>query len=275
MLKGYNFADFIVQFRNSIQVLKDTLPFIKKHQLWKGFFQYKWVLVFTIIISTIFTYLLFYDILNWFSPEILPDISPESIEAGLGIDADEVKDAIKGESRKAIFSGGSKYMLLILLEVVTFHFSVKTLSLLTHSDKSPKFVDFVNAEKRMVIVMVRNFVKGIIAQAIIILVLSILGFKNLSGFFMFFIYSYFLGYAFLDNYNEQYAKTIKNSDLIVRKHVGAATTIGLLTNLLLFVPLLGGIFAPIYGSIAASIYGEKYQIEGEDSLWMFDKQTST
>ena len=81
---------------------------------------------------------------------------------------------------------------------------------------------------------------------------------------MFFIYSYFVGHAFLDNYNEQFNKSIKNSDSIIKQHIGASLALGIVISALLFIPLLGPLCAPILGAIAAAIYGERYKIE--DSL---------
>ncbi len=168
---------------------------------------------------------------------------------------------VKSGSQKTVFSSGTKYLLFILLEVIIFHFAVRTLSILRGTKREISLNDFFKAEKRMIILMGINFIKGIVAYIVVTVALSIVGFNSYTPFVMFFVYAYFIGFGFLDNYNEQFGKTMNQSLVIVRQHVGASTAIGLLISGLLFIPFIGPLFSPIFGAIAATIYGERYKIE--------------
>ena len=203
-IKSFNFKDIIPHFINGAKVLRDTIPFVLKHKLWKGFFQHKWVLFLSIAISILFSYLVFQD---FFSAMFIEKELDTVVQAGMSFDVEKLVNEVQNEGKKGAFSSGTKYILLILLEVVIFHFSIKTLSILSENGEEPKFKDFLNAEKRMIKLMAINYIKGLIALGVISIGLSILGFKGWTSFIMFFIYAYFVGHAFLDNYNEQFNKS--------------------------------------------------------------------
>ena len=246
-----------MQFRHGVDVMKETLPFVRENLLWNGLFENKWVTAFVFIVSILFTYHIFKDINQLMA--LVNDT--EIMQAGLIAGMDNISHTISEQSKTALSTGGSKYLFIILLEVIIFSFTVKTFSILTHQKIELGFKEFVEAEKRMIIVMVRNFVKAILAQVVIYILLSILSWTHMTSFFMFFVYSYFMGYAFLDNYNEQFKKSIKSSENIIQQHVGASTAFGLAASILLYVPVIGPVLTPILGAVAATLYGHRYRID--------------
>ncbi len=257
MFKKFNFEDFLPQVFSMIQVMIETPFFIKENKLWNGFFEYKWIGMLMITISVLFSWYFLDDLMGYFSWSNIKDLAPANITTDMG----EITNVVDHKSRRTLFSGGTKYLLLILLEVIIFYFCLKTLSILSKEKKNPTFKQFYKAEIRMVKIMGWNFGKGIAAQVMITFALSLIGFKELSSTAMFFVYAYFIGYAFLDNYNEQFSFKIKQSQTIIRQHLGAAFILGLVVTLLLYVPLVGPLLAPIFGGIAASIYGFRYSLE--------------
>ena len=259
MIKSFNLADFFDHMRNCTTVIAKTWPFIKKNKLWAGYLENKWVVILTLIISVLFTYFVINDLIDYDYQYFLDSLSFGSPEGKL---SDHMKSAGKGQA----ISSGSKYLLIILLEIIIFHFSVKAVNALTGGNHKPDFKQFYKAEIRMIKLMIINFVKGVIAHGIINAGLHILGFSSLSPIIMFFVYGYFIGYAFFDNYNEQYEKTIKESQYIVRKHFGASVGLGVFISVMLYIPLVGPIFAPIFGGITASIYGYRYQIQDDVTI---------
>ncbi len=258
MLKSFNFRETIPQFLNCVKVIRDTPAFIKEHKLWRGFLEKKWILFVTLFISCLFTYTVYQNFLPSSSGEEL-DIA--MMQAGLSPELegmmDDAAEAGKGGARYS----GIKYLLIVFLEVIIFYFSVKTLNVLSDREREPKMKDFMKAELRMLKVMGFNFIKGVLYNVLIWTALSIAGMGWLTKYIMFFVYAYFLGYAFLDNYNEQFVKTIKNSQAIIRQHFGASLALGLLITGIIFIPLVGPIVGPIFGGIAGAIYGERFKIE--------------
>ena len=213
----------------------------------------------TVIISVLFTYFLICDIASFNYRTLIESLKFQSLD-------DELKDHLKSEGKTQAISSGSKYLLIILLEIIIFHFSVKAVNALTGGNHKPTFKEFFAAERRMIILMFINFFKGVAAQAVISSILHVISLGFLAPIIMFFVYGYFIGYAFIDNYNEQYEKTIKESQYIVRKHLGAAVGLGVVISLLLYIPVIGPLFSPIFGGIAASIYGNRYQIQNDVTI---------
>lgn len=247
---SFNIIKIPLHALNMLESILETYPFIKKHKIWKGFFENKWVAVVTIIVSILFSYWLISDLFSVNNLDV-SDLSEQGASVKEGM-----RDASKGEA----ISSGSKYLLLILLEVIIFHFSVKTLSILTGQHQDVNFKQFLGAEKRMIKLLAISFFKGAIASLIIWIILSLMGIGYLSSFIMFFVYSYFMGYAFIDNYNEQFSISINDSLLKVRQHVGAATLLGVVVSGLIYIPVLGPFLAPLFGAIAATLYSHKYQV---------------
>ena len=122
------------------------------------------------------------------------------------------------------------------------------------------FNRFWRAEIRMIKVMIRSFIYGLIAQIMCSIVFSIIGFDNLTPVVMFLVYGYYMGVGFLDNYNEQHEISIVESDLIIRQHFGAAFILGLAVSILIIIPIVGPLFAPIFASVSATIYGHQFKI---------------
>lgn len=210
----------------------------------------------SIAISLIFTYLVYQNLTaNYFGGL--------DTAVDLGMDPalrDEVVK-LKSEGQRGAVTSGTKYLIVILLEVIVFHFSVKTLSILTDRQRRPSFKEFMAAEIRMIKIMIWNFIKGVIVSAVVAFILNIFGLGFATPIIMFFVYAYFMGYAFIDNYNEQFSFTIRKSQSIIRCHLGAALTIGVIVSVMIYIPLIGPLFAPIFGAVSAAIYGERFKIE--------------
>jgi hypothetical protein len=226
----------------------ESYAFFKANKLWRGIFKHKWILFLTIIISGLFTFALFS---NLFSGSDISDV----ITGNEG----PISGTAKGKAT-AMF-GGSKFVLLIMLEVVIFHFSVKTLEILYNEEYITTFAMFIKAEIRMIKVMIRSFFYSLIAQVILTVVLSLSSFEFVLPFVMFLVHSYFIGFSFLDNYNEQQKLDIKESDICVRHNSGAATTLGVVASIGLMIPILGVLVVPVLGAITANIYGFRYNME--------------
>jgi thiamine transporter ThiT len=259
-LKKFNLSEFIPQCLRTIQVFKETFPFIKENRLWTGYFDYKWIAIVSILISIAFTYVSYKNLVHNYFPQTE---QTDSVVTNMNADVQESIEDVKAEGKRGAFTSGTKYILIILLEIIIFYFSVKTLAILTDRPRRPTFKEFVKAEKRMIKIMLLSFFKGIGASIVVSMILGILGLSAISPFVMFAVYGYFMGYAFLDNYNEQFEHKIKQSQEIIRKHFGAAVTIGIVVSILIYIPLLGPLFGPIIGSVAGAIYGERYKIETE------------
>lgn len=256
MLQQFNLSNFIGQAIRCVKIMGESYDFFKTNKLWEGIFRHKWILFLTIILSTLFTLALFSDLYDLiFSSPSIPDVIIEG-----GIDGQD-SDVTKSRNKNTAIFGGSKFLLMILLEIVIFYFSVKTLEILNNEEYKTSFGMFLAAEIRMIKVIVRGFIYALLVQIALSIVLSILDFDFLLPILMFIVHAYFIGYSFFDNYNEQQKLNIKESDLCIRHNSGAATALGIAASLGLLIPFVGALVVPVLGAISANIYGFRYNIE--------------
>lgn len=242
---------------NMLVEMKKTYPFIKENKLWKGFWSNRWMAATSIVLSAFLSV--------WLFDDLFPShLDPIGLQGNISQELTD-KNGIVGqtvrESRDGAISSGTKYTLLILLEVIIFHFSVSTLNIISDSESKPKLKEFINAEIRMIKIMFQSFFKGYAASIVLSILLGFIGMKTIGPFIMFFVYSYFIGYSFIDNYNEQFDIKIKTSLLKIRQHVGAAVVLGVVVNAIIFIPILGPFIAPFFGSVAATLYAYKYNVQ--------------
>ena len=254
MLHQFNFSEFASQSIRCLKIIRESYDFFKTHKLWRGIFEHKWVLFFSVILSLLFTFALFSDLYDFmFASQEVLDIDLTGDEGG--------SSNSKKVNKNTAISGGSKFLLLILLEIVIFHFSVKTLEILNNEKYKTTFGMFVTAEIRMIKVMIRVAIQSLIVQIVLGIVLAFTSFDFILPFLMFIVHSFFIGLAFFDNYNEQQKLNIKDSDICIRHQSGAATTLGIVASLGLMIPVIGPLVVPVLGAITANIYGFRYHIE--------------
>lgn len=277
----------LAQVPVALRVLASTPNFIKKHQLWKGFLDHKWIMVVTILIMGTLSMTLYNDLQGYFSPSeginIDIDISNEGFDAGFQaideaalISTEKAKESLKAgkkslsaakdkleDNHKPIFSGSYKFLILIFLEILIFHFAVGSNNILKNENRVLVFREFSRAQIRMIKVMARKWIFSLIIYIFLSIVSGILGLPMAVDFMMFFVYSFFLGFAFLDNYLEQFHFSIVRSSKHIQQHLGAATTFGIIASAGMSIPVIGPVLMPFIFAVAATIYGHEVAMEKE------------
>jgi hypothetical protein len=248
--------DPINQLTDAIYFLKKAPYFIKKNRLWEGYWKHGWIAQSTIVLGALFTVFFIYNIYNTFSSPGIINEKSDPISMGLIIE-------------KVYFQGGIKYLLLILLEMLIFHFSTKTLDILENKESSIKPKEFISAQIRMIKISIRNYFFEIVIGILLSIVLGILGSMPLKSFMMLFVQFYFIGFAFMDNYYEQKNLTIKESGSYIKEHLIAAIVIGAAGYGLFMIPLAGAIIAPFICAVAATSYLHHKNV-GIDELELAD-----
>jgi len=279
-------TDNLAQVPVALRVLLKTPAFIKKHQLWKGFFDHKWIIVVTILIMGTLSVTLYNDIHDYFAPNKIAidieiptegfDVGIKALEnAALSLPEESRENLLRGkktlsetkekleENHKPLFSGSYKFLILIFLEILIFHFAVGTNNILKNENRILTVKEFSRAQIRMIKVMAHKWIFGLLIYIFVSVVFGILGLSKMTNFIMFFVYSFFLGFAFLDNYLEQYHFSIKRSSIRIQTHLGAATTFGILASAGMSIPVIGPILIPFIFAIAATIYGHEVEMQKE------------
>jgi hypothetical protein len=138
--------DFIVTIKN----YREVFPFIKTNKLWKGFLDYSWVTKFLLLVGALVS-LKFAGVFNdFFNQTSQQGVSFNSVGNLIGNTIDEGYDLFG--------TSGFKYAILILMEVVIFHFSRKTLEVLTGEKAAASLNSFIQAQVRMLKVVLFAYV---------------------------------------------------------------------------------------------------------------------
>lgn len=255
----------VSQFAEAIMTYKAAKDFIVKNKLWAGFLKHRFAALASIVVSLVVTWAFIQIIAKWFEKINAPITSAEG---GILESSAHMFSEVGTFGYDLFYNSGIKYLLLILLEIVIFHFSVQTLNILRNESFQPKFKDFVKAEKRMISVSFRCWILELILTFAISTGLSIIGVEWAKYLPIFFIHCYFMGFALLDNYNEQYNLTVEESAKSVRHFAGASIGLGAVCYLLLLVPLAGAIIGPVLGAVSAAIYMYTTGLHREDERFV-------
>lgn len=253
---------FAADFRFGIEKCKNAIDFIKEHRLWMGFWKFNWVFRLLVVAGLIAGWKLFNIFQHWFSA--VGSSNPIEFTMNLGT----LFSGVFSEGYSFFFLGGFKYIVLILVEIIVFHFVRRTQEILTGDlqDFTPN--TFIRAEIRMIKIVARNFVIESILMFLVGTALSAFGLGWLKAPFFLLIQAYFLGFAVLDNYFELYGMTIKQSAKLTAFYPGLSVAVGLVTYSLLLIPLLGAFLAPFLVGVAAPL--AMHEIRETEGGWRAD-----
>lgn len=240
--------DIIRQFTFSLASWQQAYFFIKEHKPWIGLREYGWLIRVAIIGAIIFGLQFCKNLFSWIST-----IGTTTQQLGLTSTMSSFYNDVALKNFEWILSGGSKYLVLILLEVLVFHFTRFTLAFLTGQDSDSSFNAFVKAEIRMIKVAIRCWVLETICIFLLGLGLGIIDFESWKGFLSLFIKFYFVGYAMIDNYFECFGATVKESSMKIAEMAGATIGIGMVVYGLMYIPFVGVVLSTTIGAVAATI----------------------
>lgn len=222
-----------------------SVKFIVKYKIWEGFWEYGWVARLLVIIGIILGLKL---VSLYFS--VLAGVW----EIDLFYSVSAVSSVVWDSLAQNFLDGGYKYAVLILLEIVIFHVSRRTVSILTGVQEEPSFENFVKAQIRMIKVSFRAWITEAVLVSIIGAVLSDFEvFNLLESVLVFCLSCYFIGLGVVDNYNEQFGLSIKESFQFTKKYIGVAFGAGLVLQLFFLVPVAGTVIGPFLSSVAVAL----------------------
>lgn len=255
-------SQFIKDFKFGFEKNLEAIEFIKEHRLWEGFWKFNWVFRLLIFIGIVAGLKLMSIYNGWYSN--LHASNPIELTMSIG----SFFGDFFSESYNFFFLSGFKYIILILVEIIVFHFVRRTQEIKTgiSQDFTPK--TFIRAEIRMIKIVFRNFIIENILMFLMGGVLSMFALAWIKAPIFILIQAFFLGFAVLDNYNEIFGMSIKQSAKLTTYYPGLSVAVGLTTYFLLLIPLLGAFLAPfLVGVVATLAFHELREAEGG---WRFD-----
>ncbi|MEM8525813.1 MAG: hypothetical protein AAGG68_14325 [Bacteroidota bacterium] len=238
-------------FRHFITALKkqyEAFDFFKEHELWKGIFRYGWLSKALLVVAIILGAKYFSIFFSWINSINSGGFSANSVMSLGNSSLEFWKDNLGW-----LFSDKREYLILILTEVITFHVVRSTIAILTNKTQNKSFDAFVKAQVRMIGVAAFSWVIELLGDIFTGIAFGFLPFDFLEEPLLFLLQCFLLGFALIDNYNEQYEMKITESAKRTIPIAGAAIALGLVFYLLLFIPIAGALVAPAIGGVAAAL----------------------
>ncbi len=156
-------------------------------------------------------------------------------------------------------AGSKKYLILIVLEIFTFHFIQRTLEIQMGRPPENSFKIFIAAEKRMIKVSIIAYIMEIVTIAIVSAILGIIGLDSiLEQTAKYLIQFYFLGFIIIDNYHECFRLSIKESRKKTKEVAGIAVAIGAVAFFLMYIPFIGVVAATMIGAVTATLAMQRF-----------------
>ncbi|HFA49165.1 MAG TPA: hypothetical protein ENJ95_09125 [Bacteroidetes bacterium] len=240
------------QFAQTLPLHLDAIYFIKKHQPWRGMKRYRWMARALLGAAILLGFFFFKDAFLQ-AKEAIGD--PQKFGASIS----SFWSGFSFEKMDWALHGSVKYLVLIVLEIFTFHFIQRALEIQTGRKPNNSFKAFVTAEKRMVKASFIAYVSETILRIVAKTLLGIFGLNVLLGQpVSLLIQFYFLGFLILDNYHECFGLTLKESRKRTKKVLGAALAVGGVAYILMYVPLVGVVAASMIGAVTAAYAMERF-----------------
>ncbi len=247
MFQDFDLRYFISDLKLGIASQRRAFDFIKEHRLWIGFWKYGWAARFLMFLGAIVGLKFWSVLMSWWQSAEMSN--PMTATASIF----SLFKNVSVEGYEMFYIGGAKYLILILMEILIFHFARKTLEILRGEAIDATFKTFVQAEIRMIKIVIRSYILEMILTFLISTLMGMFGLESIKFIPIFLVQCYFLGFVVLDNYNEIFGMSIKESELYARRFVGLAIAIGAGTYILLTIPLIGALVAPLVAGVAATL----------------------
>ena len=241
------FRSFFGQFLLTIGRLPRAVELIREQELWRGVNRYGWVFKVLVIVAILMSFSFLSQVSSW-----IGGLS----QAESGIAALSSVGTLAGnmmlQGYESFTSGLLKYVILLLSEVIIFHFMQRALEELRGHSIRTDFQAFFQAQVRMVKVIIRVYILELIATLAITIFFGIFGFLDwLEPLASFLVQCYFFGLVIIDNYNEQFGMSIKDSMAFSQNYRGVSLALGLVLYLFMLVPLVGVVAGTILVSVTA------------------------
>ena len=247
----------------TISNLRDLQDFIKKNKLWEGVLKYTWLSRFLMIVGIIGGIAFINFIFEYWTQKAQIDtLSFSSLGTAVG--------GFFVEGYDLFVIGGLKYVILILMEVVIFHFARRTIEIKTGETVDTSLKTFIKAQMRMIKVVAYSWLMETIVSFLVVkLAFSMLGLDSLDTIATILIQSYFLGFAVIDNYNEIYHMTIKQSLKYTTQYGTVALIVGLMVYTIMLIPLAGAFAGPLIGAVVGAITMYELHQMDQNMDWVF------
>lgn len=243
---------FFSQLIGTLPMHIEAYKFIKIHKPWTGMKKYGWSANILMAIAILLGLYLFKDVFVFVKDAAIhPDV--------VGANINTFFTDFSFEKLEGALSGSKKYLVLIILEIFTFHFIQRTLELQMGRKPENSVKVFIEAEKRMIKAAFSAYIMEIITIAVFSVFIGLFGLESIfKEPLKYLIQFYFLGFTIIDNYHECFGLTLKESRKKTKEVTGVAVAVGAVAFALMYVPIIGVVAATMIGAVTATMAMQKY-----------------
>ena len=243
-----SFKEHYSQLLYTFYTYPEAIRFSIKHKLWHGFWHYSWVGKLLLIGAVLMGLKFIHSVTDWFQHTDTSD--PLAAMSSVGT----LMVNVVSDEYDYLTNGSMRYLMIVLLEIVIFHVCRKTLEILIQKESDSSVKAFIHAQIRMI--KVAFFCYGF-EMFVGIIIKTFFGMVEVLEFlqpiFLFISSMFFMGFAVLDNYLEQFDMSIKESFKFSKHYIGVAIGVGLALNVLFHIPLVGPVIAPFLAAVTVTL----------------------
>ncbi|MBI5917742.1 MAG: hypothetical protein HY842_20415 [Bacteroidetes bacterium] len=241
---------FLRQWAITLVLHKTAFEFIREHRPWRGLRSFGWILWAIVAAGALLSYQFFQEVFNAIG-QLRTDQT--SFSAGLA-------SVFSLEKIGWMVQGSRKYLVMIVLELLVFYSIQKTLQITI--GKKPDFSRraFIDAEVRIFKVTILAWaMESVVRLLVVQIAMGMLHLDFLAKPAGFFIQSYFLGFALIDNYHECFElKVAESQQRTFRLATGVSVAAGMVAFCFMYVPLVGAVIATMLGAVVATLAMERF-----------------
>ena len=247
----------------SIQKAVKSSEFISDHKLWQGLNSYKWLSKLSFIAAVLFGLYFVGTAFDWISKFNEDQVGVLQAASGA---FSEVFVTLKD----FFLAGSFKYVILVLIEVVIFHFVRRTLMVVTGENIDTSFATFMTAQKRMIGVAIYALIMESVFSFLVKIPFWFTSFDFFEPVIVFLVQAFFTGFVIIDNYNEVYHMTIRQSARYAWLYAAVTTIVGGIVFLIMHIPLIGPVLGPVLGAVIAALSLHTLYLKDRNMDWVYE-----
>ena len=156
--------------------------------------------------------------------------------------------------KKGIFSGGFKYFVIILLNMLIGHFCGRIIGMMGGFEKMITFKSYLKTQIRILQIGLSNWVIEILVGVVVSIICGIFFNDTFEMIGKKIIHMFFLGYLFFDSYYDYFGLKTKESRQEIMHHLVTVSMAGAVAWAVMSVPYIGPLLGPILCSVAVTIF---------------------
>ena len=244
---------YAAQLTDALGVLLTVPPawnFLRQHRLWRGLREYGWFIRGLVGVALV---------VGWQSLDWMQALVNRVQTEGLSV-LSSGSESMQGRFFELfLFEDGGKYLILVLTEVLVFHFLRRTIEIKTGLPQRRDWPAFQHAFFRMIGLAGMLFGLEIAGKVMIDVLTNVVGGilwlpPYVDEGLEYLLQFYLLGFALVDNYFETKGLRLGQLPFLTQRMLGATIGLGAVFQLLLLVPLLGPILAATIGGVVACLF---------------------